>query len=162
MVEGVDGDLLGDHMSRASLQTVLNTGISSWVRVDTYVIGSYTLASDVDVVKRGAFSSSLGLDAQTLDLTIAVGGSESTLGAMKADALAGTLDNASFTWTTTMAGEAALRFTGTVQRAEVSSTEIRIVAITSTVKLDAVMIPTHVIMPAEFPEIPPAENYNIR
>lgn len=159
-----------DPGGAGALATYLATGVSSFVVVDTYVItipGTpdtvYTVTSETAVVKRGALSQSLGLDPQTLDVTIVVGGAGAALSALKAAALAGSLDGMAFTYSRTYTGGGtALRFTGTVQRTTVTSTEIRIVAITETTKLDAVQLPTHVILPAEFPEIPPPENYNIR
>ena len=145
------------------LQTYLETGVSSFIRVDTYVIGTYTITSETAVVRRGELSASLGLSPQTLDVTVAVGGAGAALSAFKAAGLAGTLDGAAFTYSCTYTGGGtALRFTGTVQRSEVTSTEVRIVAITETTKLDAVQLPSHIILPGEFPEIPPPENYNIR
>ena len=147
----------------ADLQTYLETGVSSFVIVDTYVIGAYTVTSAASVIRRGNLSARLGLDPQTLDVTVVVGGPGATLAAFKAAALAGTLDGEAFTYSRTYAsGGTALRFTGTVQRSEVTSTEVRIVAITEVAKLDAVQLPSHVILPAEFPEIPPPENYNVR
>ena len=146
-----------------TLATYLATGVSSFVVVDTYVIGTYTVTSETAVVRRGALSAKLGLAPQTLDMTIAIGGTGAALSAMKAAALAGTLDGAAFTYSRTYTGGGtALRFTGTVQRTEVTSTELRIVAITELTKLDSVQLPSHVILPGEFPEIPAAENYNVR
>ena len=137
--------------------------VSSFVRVDAYVIGAYTLTTEYTVIKRGDLSASLGLAPQTLDVTISVGGTGATLAAFKAAALAGTLDGATFEYSSVYAGGGtALRFTGAVERSEVTSTEVRIVAITELTKLDSVQLPSHVILPAEFPEIPPPENYNVR
>ena len=83
--------------------------------------------------------------------------------ALEADALAGDLAGLDFVYTRTYVGGGdVVRFTGTVQRVEVGSATVRIVASTCTVNLDAVQLPTHIILSGEFPEIPPPENYNIR
>lgn len=145
--------------------TLLASGASSFIIVDTYVIDTYTFSSDTAVIKRGSLASRLGLDPVTLDVTIATGGAGGPGAAFKAAALAGTLAGKPFTYTRTYVGTGGgdvLRFTGTVQRAYPTSTDVRIVAISQTVDLDSVQLPSHVIMPDEFPEIPPPENYNVR
>ena len=153
----------------ADLQSLLESGTSSFVVIDTYVIGTYMVTSDSTVIRRGVLSSRLGLDPQTLDITISIGGAGATLTSLKADTLSGALDGQAFTYSRTyIAGSdsgvtgTALRFTGTVQRAEATSAEVRIVAITELTKLGSVQLPSHVILPAEFPEIPPPANYNVR
>jgi hypothetical protein len=162
-VEGVVHARLGDLVISASaLQTILSSGIGSFTRVDTYVVGTYTFTTSGNVVQKGSFSSALGLAPPTLDFTVCVGGSGSSLAAFKAAALVGTLDGLVVTWSVTINGASALKFTGTVQRAEPSSTEVRIVAISTTVTLAASRLPKHVVLPAEFPEIPPPEDYCIR
>ena len=128
--------------------TLLASGASSFVIVDTYVIGAYTFSSDTSVIKRGTLASALGLDPATLDVTIATGGSGGPGAAFKAAALAGSLAGVPFTYTRNYAGTGGgdvLRFTGTVQRVEPSSTDVRIVAISQTVDLDSVLLPTDVI-----------------
>ena len=145
--------------------TLLASGASSFVIVDTYVIGAYTFSSDTAVIKRGTLVSALGLDPATLDVTIATGGSGGPGAAFKAAALAGSLAGLPFTYARTYVGTGGgdvLRFTGTVQRVEPSSTDVRIVAISQTVDLDSVLLPTDVIMSDAYPEIPPPENYNVR
>ena len=118
---------------------------------------------DAFVIRPGAMTGACGLDPKTLDVTIVVGGEGGPGAALKAAAMDRSLSGAAFTWTKTIVGGgSALMFTGTVQRPEPSSTEVRIVAMTCTVDLDAVQLPTHVILSGEFPEIPPPENYNIR
>ncbi len=152
-------------MISSTASTLLASGASSFVIVDTYVIGGYTFSSDTSVIKRGALTSEEGLSPATLDVTIATGGSSGPGAAFKAAALAGLLAGVAFTYTRTYVGTgggAVLRFTGTVQRAEPSSIDVRLVAISTTVDLDAVMLPTRVILADEFREIPPVENYNVR
>lgn len=152
-------------MISSPASTLLTSGASSFIIVDTYVVGTYTFASSTHVVKRGVLSSTEGLDPATLDFTVATGGSGGPGAAFKAAALAGQLAGVAVTYTRTYVGTGGgdvLRFTGTVQRAEPSSSEVRIVAISTTVDLDAVQLPSHVILPAEFPEIPPVDNYNVR
>jgi hypothetical protein len=136
---------------------------SAWTVIDTYTIGAYTVSTDEYVVKRGPFRGSLGLEPVTCDITISTGGTGGPLAALRASALGGGLDNAEFTYTRTYVGGGdVLRFTGTVQRVEPASATLRVVAISETVKLRAVQLPSRIITPTDFPEIPPPENYNVR
>ena len=164
MVVGVHHlHLGGDMIDAPTLQAYLETGVSAFAEVNTYVIGGMTFSDDAFVIRPGAMVGGEGLDPKTLEVTIVVGGDGGPGAALKAAAMDRSLSGAALTWTKTIVGGgSALMFTGTVQRPEPSSTEVRIVAMTGTVDLDAIQLPTHVILPAEFPEIPAPENYNIR
>jgi hypothetical protein len=145
-----------------ALETILMSGVSLFDRVDSFAVGAYTFTTEDSAVSKGSYSSQLGLAPNTLDFTVHVGGAGAALSAFKAAALDGSLESLAVTWTITINGESEVKFTGSVQRAEVSSTDVRIVAASETVSLGAKQLPTHLILPAEFPEIPPPENYNIR
>ena len=150
-------------MISTAAESLLQSGVSTFDIVDTYTIGDHTFNSTDHVIRRGVMSGAEGLEPKTLDVTVVLGGIYATHADFKAEALAGTLSGASFQYVRTYVGGGdVVRFTGTVQRVEVSSTEVRIVAMTCTVDLDSIQLPAHVILSDEFPEIPPPENYNVR
>ena len=122
------------------------------VTEDIYEIGSFTISTADTPVKRGPRRSRLGLEPNTLDITISTGGTGGPGAALKAAAIGSPgLEGVAFVYSRTYSGTGGgtiVLFTGTVQRVEPASATVRIVAMTPTVDLSSKKLPARLVLPS--------------